>query len=65
MKSNESHDTLKSVTLSHNPYKPVTSGAKMYDLVSQAVKSDRDFMKHRVDEVSHQYITVSQMSHFP
>ena len=64
MKSDASHDTLKSVTLSHNPYKPVTSGAKMYDLVSSAVKADRDFMKHRVGEVEYTVQPFTLMSHF-
>ena len=43
------HDSVKT-TVSMNPYKPVTQGAKMYDLVSQAVKADREYMNAEVSE---------------
>ena len=43
------HDSVKT-TVSMNPYKPVTQGAKMYDLVSQAVKADREYMNAEVSK---------------
>ena len=30
------------------PYRPVTQGAKMFDLVSQAIKADRAYMSSEV-----------------
>ena len=30
------------------PYRPVTQGAKMFDLVSQAIKADREYMSSEV-----------------
>ena len=36
---------------SHAPYMPVTQGAKMYDLVSRALKKDHEYVASAIDEV--------------
>ena len=33
------------------PYMPVTQGAKMYDLVSRALKKDHEYVSTAIDEV--------------
>lgn len=40
--------TLKPQMSVNAPYRPVTQGAKMFDLVSQAIKADRAYMSSEV-----------------